>query len=115
MTTPFQGLLQALIRHRGVQGCLLVGEDDGMLVDSTLQVGVNGQAFAALTASLYRKARRSSTAVGLGATGFLELEAEQGRVCAAGRNGLVLVVVAEPRTNVGLLRMEVLKALEALP
>ncbi len=115
MSTPFQPLLQGLIRHRGVLGCLLVGEDDGMLVDSTLQVGVNGSAFAALTASLYRKARRSAAAVGLGETGFLELEAEQGRVCAAGKGGLVLVVVAEPRTNVGLLRVEVLKATEGLP
>ncbi len=115
MTTPFAPLLQGLIRHRGVVGALLVGEDDGMLVDSTLQVGVNGQAFAALTASLFRKARRSASSVGLGETSFLQLEAEQGRVCAAGRNGLVLVLVAEPRTNAGLLRVELLRALEGLP
>jgi predicted regulator of Ras-like GTPase activity (Roadblock/LC7/MglB family) len=35
-------------------------------------------------------------------------------VCATGRNELVLVVVAEPRVNVGLVRVEMLKALETM-
>jgi predicted regulator of Ras-like GTPase activity (Roadblock/LC7/MglB family) len=45
---------------------------------------------------------------------FLELHAENGRVCAVGRNDLVLVVIAEPRLNVGLVRVEMLKAAETL-
>jgi predicted regulator of Ras-like GTPase activity (Roadblock/LC7/MglB family) len=113
MSSPFSALLSSLIRHRGVTGCMVVGEADGMMVDSNLQIGVNGEAFAALTASLYRKARRAATAAGFGETGFFELDAEGGRVCAAGRNLLVLVVVSEARANVGLLRVEMLKALGA--
>ena len=42
-----------------------------------------------------------------------ELDAEHGRVCAAGRGGLVVVLVAENRVNVGLVRVEMLRALEA--
>ncbi len=114
MSSPFTGLLQSLIRHRGVTGCMVVGEADGMVIDSSLQIGVNGDAFAALTASLYRKARRAAAAAGFGPTGFFELDADGGRMCAAGRNDLVIVVIAEPRVNVGLLRVEMLKALEAL-
>jgi predicted regulator of Ras-like GTPase activity (Roadblock/LC7/MglB family) len=91
----------------------VVGEADGMIVDSSLQIGVNGEAFAALTASMYRKARRAAAAAGFGPTGFFELDADGGRMCAAGRNELVIVVLAEPRVNVGLLRVEMLKALEA--
>lgn len=113
MTSPFSALLTALIRHRGVTGCMVVGEADGKIVDSSLQIGVKGDAFAALTASLYRKARRAAVAAGFGETGFFELDAEGGRVCAAGRNDLVIVVVAETRANVGLLRVEMLKALES--
>ncbi|MFI5230898.1 MAG: roadblock/LC7 domain-containing protein [Gemmatimonadales bacterium] len=114
MTSPFSTLLASLIRHRGVTGCMVVGEADGMIVDSSLQIGVNGDAFAALTASLYRKARRAAGAAGFGSTGFFELDAEGGRMCAAGRDDLVIVVVAEPRANVGLLRVELLKALESI-
>jgi predicted regulator of Ras-like GTPase activity (Roadblock/LC7/MglB family) len=113
MSSPFTGLLASLIRHRGVTGCMVVGEADGMVVDSSLQIGVNGDAFAALTASMYRKARRAAQAAGFGETGFFELDADGGRMCAAGRNDLVIVVIAEARANVGLLRVEMLKAVEA--
>ena len=112
--TPFSAILSGLIRHRGVRGCMVVGEGDGLIVDSNLQFGVNGAPFAALTASLFRKARRAARAAGFGDAAFLELEAEQGRVCAVGRNDLVLVVVAEPRVNVGLVRVDMLRAAEAL-
>jgi hypothetical protein len=112
--TPFSDVLGALIRHRGVRGCMVVGETDGLIVDSNMQYGVNGTTFAALTASLFRKARRAAQAAGFGDATFLELDAEHGRVCAVGRNDLVLVVVAEPRLNVGLVRVELLKAAEAL-
>ena len=110
--SQFTGMLQAIIRHRGVTGCMVVGQGDGLIVDSSLQIGVNGNAFAALTASLYCKAQKASTAAGFGETGFFELAADGGRVCAAGRNELVLVVIAESRVNVGLIRVEMLRALE---
>jgi predicted regulator of Ras-like GTPase activity (Roadblock/LC7/MglB family) len=112
MSSQFSSLLGSLIRHRGVTGCMVVGETDGVIVDSSLQIGVNGDAFAALTASIYRKARRAALAAGFGPTGFFELDADGGRMCAAGRGDLVIVVVAEPRVNVGLLRVEMLRALE---
>jgi predicted regulator of Ras-like GTPase activity (Roadblock/LC7/MglB family) len=35
-------------------------------------------------------------------------------VLAAGRNGLVVIVVAESRVNLGLVRVELLRAAEAL-
>ena len=115
VNSPFTQTLSALIRHRGVTGCMVVGEADGMIVDSSLQIGVNGSAVAALTASMYRKAQRASTTAGFGTTGFFELDAEGGRVCAAGRNEMVLVVVAGAKVNVGIIRVEMLKALETFP
>lgn len=112
--SSYAPLLAAVTRHRGVMACLLVAEEDGIVVDGTAQVGVDTAAFAALTASLYRKAARAASSAGFGGTSFCDLEAEQGRVLAAGRNGLVLVAVAESRANLGLLRVELLKASGAL-
>lgn len=108
--SAYSPMLAGLTRHRGITACLLVMEEDGIVVDGTAQIGVDTAAFAALTASLYRKASRAVAAAGFGTVGFCELEAERGRVIAAGRNGLVLVLVAEPRVNVGLLRVDLLKA-----
>lgn len=112
--SQFAPIIGAVTRHRGVQACLVVAEEDGIIVDGTAHVGVGSSAFAALTASLYRKAGRAAESAGFGAVSYFELEAERGRVCAAGRNGLVVVAVAEPRVNIGLLRVELLRAAESL-
>jgi predicted regulator of Ras-like GTPase activity (Roadblock/LC7/MglB family) len=114
VSTPFTQILDTLTRQRGVSACLVVAAEDGVIVDSNLQFGQDGNRFAALTASLYRKARQSAHAAGLGATGFMQLEADAGRLCILGGIELILVVVADPGANVGLIRVEMRRATEAL-
>lgn len=113
-TTPFEGVLSLLIRQRGVLGCLIVGEADGIIVDSNVQVGIQANVVAALAAALYRKARLTSAAAGLSAIGFLQLEAERGHVCAIGRDGLVLVTLAEPRAHIGRIRGAMIESVSVL-
>lgn len=112
--SPFDPVLDALTRHRGVSAGLVVSESDGIVVDARLQIGARGDRVAAFAASLYRKARLSAEAAGLGSVGFLQLDAGRGRVCAVGRGDLVLVVVAAREANVGLIRVEMLRALDRL-
>lgn len=112
--TPFTPALEALMRHRGVRATLVVSATDGIPIDSTLQFGQEGGRFAALAASLYRKARQSALTAGFGATGFMQLEAERGRLCLLGGDELLLVAVADADANVGLIRIEMLRAAEAL-
>jgi predicted regulator of Ras-like GTPase activity (Roadblock/LC7/MglB family) len=118
MNTPYTALLESLTRQRGVRASLIVSERDGLVVDANLRFGQDGDRVAALAASMYRKARSSARSARLGAVAFLQLDAERGRICAAGRgdggSDLVIVVVAEPSANVGLIRVELLKALEWL-
>jgi predicted regulator of Ras-like GTPase activity (Roadblock/LC7/MglB family) len=114
MTTPFTAVLDALMRLRGVRATLVVASDDGIAIDSNLQIGQDGSRVAALAASLYRKARKSASAAGFGGTGFMQLEAEQGRLCLLGGDQVVLVVVAQRDANLGMIRMEMLKAAESL-
>ena len=98
-----------------MRASLIVSENDGLVVDSNLRFGQDGDRVAALAASLYRKARLSAAAARLGSVSFLQLDAERGRICAVGGRGdLVIVVVADPTANVGLIRVELLKALESL-
>lgn len=114
MATPFGPMLDGLTRQRGVTAALVVSERDGIVVDSNLQIGQSGDRVAALAASLYRKARLSASAAGLGAVSFMQLEAPAGRICAVGGGSLVLVVVAESSVNVGLVRVELLRAVDGL-
>lgn len=113
--TPFSRMLDSLTRQRGVRASLIVSENDGLVVDSSLRFDQDGDRVAALAASMYRKARLSARAARLGAVAFLQLDAERGRMCAVGgRSDLVIVVVADRAANVGLIRVELLKALESL-
>jgi predicted regulator of Ras-like GTPase activity (Roadblock/LC7/MglB family) len=117
MSASLRSVLEHLTRQRGVRASLIVSESDGLVVDSSLRFGQDGERVAALAASVYRKARRSAQAARLGAVSFLQLDAERGRICVAGGGGandLVIVTVADPEANVGLIRMELFKALEML-
>jgi len=114
VSTQFSAVLDALTRQRGVRASMVADAADGIAIDSNLQFGQDGNRVAALSASLYRKARQSARAAGLGATGFMQLEAEDGRLCILGGDTLVLVVIAEPDANVGLIRIEMRRAAEQL-
>lgn len=114
MTSPFEELLTTITRQRGVLGCIVVGESDGIVVDASVRVGIEGNVVAALAAALYRKARICSETAGLASVTFLQLEAERGYVCAAGRDGLVIVVLADARAQVALIRTAMLQSVEML-
>jgi predicted regulator of Ras-like GTPase activity (Roadblock/LC7/MglB family) len=114
LSSPFTAVLDSLTRQRGVRASLVVSAKDGIAIDSNLQIGQDGSRVAALAASLYRKARRSAMAAGLGVTGFMQLEAESGRLCIIGGDEVLLVAVADPEANVGLIRMAMLRAAETI-
>jgi len=110
----FGAVLESLARVRGVRVSLVVAASDGIVVESITQVGQETARVAALAASLYGKARKASEAAGFGWTGFFQMEAERGRLCAIGGEELLLVVIADREVNVGLIRVELLRAAEAL-
>jgi predicted regulator of Ras-like GTPase activity (Roadblock/LC7/MglB family) len=111
---PFASILDTLTRQRWVTAALVVSERDGIVVESNLQIGQSGDKVAARAGSLDRTGRLWAPAAGLGAVSFMQLEAPQGRLCAVGAGDLVLVVVAEPAVNVGLVRVELLRAVGEL-
>ena len=78
-----------------------------------VQIGYTLSSEEHLPADLVRHAQLAEAA-GFGTVRFFELEAEQGRVIAVGRNGLVIVAVADARVNLGLVRVELLRAAEGL-
>lgn len=114
MSSTFTQILDSFSRQRGVRASLIVSAVDGIAIESNLQIGEDGARVAALAGSLYRKARKSAVAAGLGGTGFLQLEAEDGRLCMLGGDEVILVVVTQREANVGLVRVEMLRAAETL-
>ncbi|HEV3051355.1 MAG TPA: hypothetical protein VGX50_13665, partial [Longimicrobium sp.] len=104
-------------RITGVRGSMVVAAEDGLIVEEDLMVGVPGPAAAALVASLCRRARRSVQAAEFGSASYLQVEGEEGLLFAAAPpqlGDLLLVVIAESWVNVGLVRLEAQKVVEAL-
>jgi predicted regulator of Ras-like GTPase activity (Roadblock/LC7/MglB family) len=115
VTAPFRGALEAITHVRGVRGAMLVAGDDGLVVAETLMEGVRGNAVAALAASLAQRFRRAADTAACGLPQFLHLQASAGSLLVApAPNGMLLVVVADADINVGLARLEMLKAAEAV-
>jgi predicted regulator of Ras-like GTPase activity (Roadblock/LC7/MglB family) len=109
--------LDLITRVRGVRGAMLVSAEDGLVVAEQLMEGIKGSAVAALAASLAGKLRRAMEAAGTGASVFWHLQADQGAllvVPATTERGILVVAVAEPDVNIGLVRLELLRAAEAV-
>ncbi|HEX9611348.1 MAG TPA: roadblock/LC7 domain-containing protein [Gemmatimonadales bacterium] len=103
--------LDLITRVRGVRGAMLVAGDDGLVIAEQLMEGIKGAALAALAASLGHKLRRAMEGAGVGAGQFWHLQAEQGALLVVpADSGVLVVAVADPDVNVGLVRLELLRA-----
>jgi predicted regulator of Ras-like GTPase activity (Roadblock/LC7/MglB family) len=94
---------------------MLVAPGDGLLVAEAAMEGVKTAAAAALSAALVARLSRASGTAGAGTPSFVHLEADRGALLAmpAG-DDLLLVTIADPEVNVGLARLEMLRAVEEL-
>ena len=88
---------------------------DGLIVSDSLMEGVRANAVAALTSSVTKYAESVMLASGIGRLQFLHLQASNGvlLVVATGSETLV-VAIAGPSVNVGLVRLELIRAAEAV-
>jgi len=115
MSEKFRRALDGITRVRGVRGALLVTSDDGLVVADAVMEGVRGGAVAALTASLAARLGKATVGAGIGEASFIHLQAEKGALLAMpAPDGVLVVVIAEKDVNVGLARLEMLQAAEAV-
>ncbi len=106
--------LDRISRVRGVRGSMWVAAEDGIPVAQLLMEGVPGKAVAALAASLARKVSGASAATGSGRVRFVQMEADGGTLLVApASSDLMVVALAESGVNIGLARLEMMRAAEA--
>lgn len=103
--------LAEITRIPGVRGALVVSRDDGLVVADALMEGVEGNAVAALAASLAGRMRGVTAALGQPEPVLLMLGGTDGMLLLApGPSGLLLVAVAGAEVNQAELRLGVLAA-----
>lgn len=115
MTLRFRQALDMITRVRGVRGAMLVAGDDGLIVAESLMEGVRGNAVAALAASLAQRFRKATESAGAGIPHFVHLQGDGGTlVIVPAPDGVLVVAVGNADMNVGLVRLEMLRAAEAI-
>jgi predicted regulator of Ras-like GTPase activity (Roadblock/LC7/MglB family) len=113
MTDHLQRALDRITRVRGVRGAMLVAATDGLLIAEAAMEGVRTGAAAALSAALFGRLGRGTSASGAGVPTFVHLEAERGALLAVpAGDDVLLVTIADAEVNVGLARLEMLRAVE---
>ena len=111
------GQVVARLSHvPGVVAAMVVGANDGLIVETSAMMGVTDGAgdprkhTAALAAYLYSKVTRASQAARLGNPAFMRLEAENGHICVVGAREVVLVAIVTPDANLGRVRLDMMTA-----
>ena len=112
MTDGIQRALDRISRVRGVQGTMFVSADDGLAIAQLLMVGVNGKVLAAFAASMARKVSGAAAATGAGRVRFVQMQAAGGVLLVAMGGEMLIAVVADAGLNVGLARLEMMRAVE---
>jgi predicted regulator of Ras-like GTPase activity (Roadblock/LC7/MglB family) len=112
VTDRLEKSLDRISRVRGVQGSMFVAADDGLAVAQLLMVGVNGKALAAFAASLARKVSGAAAATGAGRVRFVQMQASGGILLVAVGGELLVAAVADAGVNVGLARLEMMRAVD---
>lgn len=115
MSPQYLELLDLITRVQGMRAALVVGDSDGLVVAESVMEGVKSAAVAALATSLAARLRRAAESAGRRAPSFIHLQASAGALLVAwGPSGLLLVALADPRVNLGLARVEMLRAVGQL-
>jgi predicted regulator of Ras-like GTPase activity (Roadblock/LC7/MglB family) len=114
MSDVYTAAVERLSRIKGVRGALIAEIEAAVPVVSEMSEGVDGAAAAALAASLYRRMVQACETIGAGGLTTLQLQAEYGHVVVVGAGELVLVAVAERDAQLGMVRVEALRAAASL-
>jgi predicted regulator of Ras-like GTPase activity (Roadblock/LC7/MglB family) len=111
----FERALDMITRVRGVRGAMLVSAADGLVVAEHLMEGIKGPAVAALAGSLANRLGRAMEAAGVGASVFWHLQGTHGALLVVpAASGILVVAVTEADVNIGLVRLELLRAAQAV-
>lgn len=103
---PVRRALDRLTRVAGVRGAMVVDAEAGVPVASELATGVDETALAALAGSVFRRTQDASTASGFGRLRSVQLESRSGHLLVAGAGPLLIVALAEPSAQLGMVRVE---------
>lgn len=106
-------ILEGLNKTSGITGSMIVGKD-GIVIAADLNTQVDEEAIGALAASITSNIEKSLERLNTSPLAQISIEADNAKMffCDAGIG--ILVVIAEPDVNIGLVRLEIRNAVHRL-
>jgi len=114
MKQNFDDVLDRLSRVAGVRGAMLVDAQAGVPIVAEMAEGISGPAVAAMAASLVKRSAKAAGAAKFGGLRTIQLEAAEGHLIIANQGDIIAVAVTRADAQLGLVRMEIRNAVEAL-
>ena len=109
----FRAAVESLAMLPGVRGAVIAAPD-GVIIDCVVRTDVRADALAAFGSSLWARARAVAAATSRMRPTCVAIDAEAGRLYLASNDDVAIVVLAEPGTSTGRLRIALRLALESL-
>src|SRR5690242_6589717 len=103
-----QQIADSLSQIDGVRAGLIVRRDGSPVAD--VVIGEDEELLGALSGAIFATISRSMQRTGLGELEDLVVNASAGSIQAMGAGDLVLVVLADAHSNIGLIRLELKRA-----
>ncbi len=97
-------IVEELIRVDGVIGALLVGKD-GLVVSSTLLEEEDAEVLGAMAAAMYGTLAKACERIGVGQLTNSIVEANEGTIQLMEAEDLLLVVITEKSSNLGMVKI----------
>ena len=106
-------ILEALNKTSGITGSMVVGKD-GIVIAADLNTKVDEESIGALAASITSNIQKSLERLDSSPLSQVTIEADNAKMFFSDARIGILVVIAEPEVNIGLVRLEIKNAINKL-
>jgi len=109
----FENVIADMLSVSGVKGVYIV-DKEGALIEAESVSSVDDEVYAALIADAYNKASEVLEKLSSDETELLMIDGKKYGIIASRAGELIFGVVADQKTNYGLLKIEIKKAVEKI-
>jgi len=106
-------ILEELNKTNGITGSMIVG-NDGIVIAADLDTSLEEETIGALAASITSNIQKSMDRLQQASLKQVTIEAESGKLFLAGGKVGILVVTAQQKVNIGLIRLEIKNAVSRM-
>jgi predicted regulator of Ras-like GTPase activity (Roadblock/LC7/MglB family) len=104
-------ILSDLNKTEGIKGSMLVGKD-GLVIESQMPGGVDTELIGAMASAAYGSAERTASEINQGTLEQMMIEGEHGKTIMTDAGEGILVVLADSKVNLGLIRINIRRSTE---